>query len=369
MTSRAAGSDTLELLKPSVKGSAPTKFGGQAGKSKLRPVVELHFESALTCLCFGEVPHPYNLLACGSRDGSLVLYRLFGTDPKLAAAQPCDGSVEVHRRMVGHSGAITSLLFTMGDRHILTTSLDSTIRLWTVDCGDLLRIFEDEAPLLAAAFLPLNPGVVAVAGANSMLRLCEVETGQLDVKVEFSSQIRALTFDDTGRFLLAGTRPGHIHVLQVQVEGLGPTMVRLLFEFMVSVADGNGVSCVTFVSAAHGRPACLLVNCCDSSMSIWDCIYDDGFLKNLDLRHWIEVPHRFLPVLKNCFSPSAGGYAISASEDGCLYVCALRDHKMYYLQRDSGSEVAVRSVAVNPQDTVLASADVKGDLVLWRRVG
>ena len=142
----------------------------------------------------------------------------------------------------------------------------------------------------------------------------------------------------------------------------------LKFKFKVQLARG-GVTCITFVPAAHGNPPCLLVNTSDSSVTIIDCTYGPpaGVLTNLTVRHRVKVAHSLLP-LKCCYSPSGTGYLVSGSEDKEVYIYSLGRGTNYRMQYLKHHLVPVVAVATNYQDTLLASADSLGRIVLWRRM-
>jgi len=72
--------------------------------------------------------------------------------------------------------------------------------------------------------------------------------------------------------------------------------------------------------------------------------------------------------LRNCFSAYGGGFLISASEDKEIYIYSLAksaNYKMHYLKHHNAPVLAV---AVNALDTLIASADSIGNIVLWRRL-
>ena len=181
-------------------------------------------------------------------------------------------------------------------------------------------------------------------------------------KMTVESTVRALQFDDIGQHMFAGTKNGNIHTLEASESS------RLKFKHNVGLSRGR-ITCLTFVPAAHGMPACLLANSSDSSnVSIVDCTYSgDNQIMNLQVRHRVRVAHSLLP-LKCCHSPSGQGYLISGSEDKdvCIYSLARdSDYKMHSVKRHAAPVV---TVAVNKQDTLLVSADSLGRVVLWRRM-
>jgi myosin heavy subunit/signal recognition particle receptor subunit beta len=371
------------VLRPSLKGTKAMKQARREGdvNADLRPVQELQdSESAVTCICFGQerLHKAYVLLATASKDGTVVIYRCYRTemetqmladqdfhqeDENQFSSPPADHSnIAVHSRLVGHSRAITSIFFNLLEDQLVTTSIDKSVRFWQVDTGEMLKVFTDSSPVPVAAFLPFNPQVFVAANSNAVLRLVNVQNGMVLQKLKVETEVRALKFDDTGLFLLAGTKNGSIHVLEASDSN------TLKFKFKVQLARG-GVTCITFVPAAYGQPACLLVNTSDSSATIIDCTYGPpaGVLTNLAVRHRVRVAHSLLP-LKCCYSPSGQGYLISGSEDKEVYIYALAKGSNYKMQYLKHHQVPVVAVAVNFQDTLLASADSLGRIVLWRRM-
>jgi len=372
------------VLRPSLKGTKSMKQGRREGdvNADLRPVQELQdSESAVTCISFGQerLHKAYVLLATASKDGTVVIYRCYRTEMETQmlsdqdfpqddaettfSAPPADHSnIAVHSRLVGHSRAITSIFFNLLEDQLVTTSIDKSVRFWGVDTGEMLKVFTDSSPVPVAAFLPFNPQVFVAANSNAVLRLVNVQNGMVLQKLKVETEVRALKFDDTGLFLLAGTKNGSIHVLEASDSN------TLKFKFKVQLARG-GVTCITFVPAAYGQPSCLLVNTSDSSATIIDCTYGPpaGVLTNLSVRHRVRVAHSLLP-LKSCYSPSGEGYLISGSEDKEVYIYSLSKGSNYKMQYLKHHQVPVVAVAVNFQDTLLASADSLGRIVLWRRM-
>jgi len=366
------------VLRPSLKGTRAMKQRRDVDSvADLKPVQELQdSESAVTCICFGQerLHRAFVLLATASKDGTVVIYKSFRTEMEMAMLSeqdfPHDGydqpdpskHIAVHSRLVGHSRAITSIFFNLLEDQLVTTSIDKSVRFWGVDTGEMLKVFTDSSPVPVAAFLPFNPQVFVAANSNAVLRLVNVQNGMVLQKLKVETEVRALKFDDTGLFLLAGTKHGSIHVLEAS------NSTTLKFKFKVQLARG-GVTCITFVPASYGQPACLLVNTSDSSATIIDCTYGPpaGILTNLAVRHRVRVAHSLLP-LKCCYSPSGQGYLISGSEDKEVYIYSLAKCQNYKMQFLKHHQVPVVAVAVNLQDTLLASADSLGRIVLWRRM-
>merc|ERR1719201_2590149 len=368
-----------KVLRLSLKGTKAMRSSRRdaEGMADLKPVQELQdSDSAVTCICFGQenANRGYILLAAASKDGQVVVYRCYRTEMELKmlpeqapgdekVQKPSEHSnIAIHSRLVGHTRAITSIFFNLLEDNLVTTSIDKSVRFWSVDSGEMLKVFTDSSPVPVASFLPFNPSVFVAANSNAVLRLVNVQNGQVLQKLKVETEVRALKFDDTGLFLIAGTKNGFLHVL----EAIDACAIK--FKFKLALARG-GVTCITFVQAAHGFPPCLLVNTADSSVAMVDCTYGPpaGVLTNLAVRHRVRVAHSLLP-LKCCYSPSGQGYLISGSEDKEVYIYALAKGTNYKMQYLKHHQVPVVAVATNKQDTLLASADSLGRIVLWRRM-
>jgi WD40 repeat protein len=374
---------TLSVLGSSLKGTKAMKTASKDADaiSELRPVQELQDgESAITCIAFGQekIHRAYVLLAAASKDGTVVIYRCYRTemerlslneaefpkeDPSSANITGSDyGNIVVHCRLTGHTRAITSLFFSLLEDMVVTTSIDKSVRFWNADTGEMLKVFTDSSPVPVACFLPFNPSVFVAANSNAVLRLVNATNGMVLQKLKVEAEVRALKFDDTGLFLMAGTKNGSIHVLEACDNA------TLRFKFKMQLARG-GITSITFVGAANGQPPCLLVNSSDSSISIVDCIYGNpgNSLINLNVRHRVKIAHSLLP-LKSCFSPSDQGFLVSGSEDKGVYVFSLAKGANYKMHVLHHHQVPVVATACNQQDTLLASADSLGRIVLWRRL-
>ena len=200
-------------------------------------------------------------------------------------------------------------------------------------------------------------------------------------KIKIQNVVQTLRFDDSGRYLFVGTKSGAVEVLEVSREEKNLLQPR----FKVQLAH-EGVTSITYVPAIKENPPCLLVNTpSDSSATIVDCVYGGTTsaggplghlvpLTNLIPRHRVRVAHSLLP-LKNCFSSAGaennaymgggagGGYMISGGEQ--VFVASLNNpNEVQHLNQHLAPVVAV---ATNAEDTVLASADARGRIVLWRR--
>mmetsp|Transcript_8946 Transcript_8946/g.19149 ORF Transcript_8946/g.19149 Transcript_8946/m.19149 type:complete len:1107 (+) Transcript_8946:365-3685(+) len=377
----------------------PSMGPGPGGGAKPVIVFEAEIGDAVTQACFGQhlLREEYVLLAVCTRKGEVVVFRCYRSQQEMSAltaderdlmlnwnssrrrattsgvsigsddAEGGPGTFEEHCRYKGHRKGIACIAFNAMEDMMVTGSIDKTVRIWSVDTGATWKIIEVAYPVFGAAFLPLNPQVVVSANGNCVLHLVDVRAQQVS-KRKVDLGIRSLQFDDTGCFMFVGTIEGWIHVFE-HVEQDGAAALR--FKFKLQFGKG-AVTCITFVPArpAEERPPCLLV-CAqkpDSNVAILDCVYGppSGMLTSLQVRHRVPVQITTTPV-QCCFSPSGGGHLISGSEQKSAVVCCISKKSSLQVFALKGHTKTVVAVAVNQADTMLASADIGGKLVIWRR--
>ncbi|KKA27560.1 hypothetical protein TD95_002404, partial [Thielaviopsis punctulata] len=101
-------------------------------------------------------------LACGTADGMVRLWDL--------------RSGQVHRSLVGHTGAVTCLQF--DDVHLVTGSMDRSIRIWDLRTGAIHDAFAYENPITSMMFDTRR--IVSAAGEDVVKVYDKVEGRQWD---------------------------------------------------------------------------------------------------------------------------------------------------------------------------------------------
>lgn len=164
---------------------------------------------------------------------------------------------------------------------------------------------------------------------------------------------RALWSDSVN--LLVGCGAGRVHVFN----GVRDADLTPRFQLQVSK---SAVTCLTPVPATRGRPSAILASTLEG-LVVLDCAIFEGEIEDLALRQRLRVAPTGQP-LQSTFSQS--GFFISGSADGLCYVYSRKTYKRETLKHRGD---ALPSCAVNAADTMLATGDTAGRIVLWRRVG
>lgn len=125
-------------------------------------------KAAVTMLKFAN--NDRSKLCCASLDGTLSICEVIGAPPKIIAL------------LEGHSGGVTALDWSISNDLIVSSSLDTTIRLWRV-CADVepicLRVVNDQqrAEVLCCNFIPANNNLIVAGNSQGLIQILNVSTG------------------------------------------------------------------------------------------------------------------------------------------------------------------------------------------------
>ena len=97
-----------------------------------------------------------NWIAVGMAQGALELWAADGTN---------------RRTLTGHVGTVSSLGFSPNSQKLISTSLDLTTRIWSVEGATLLQTFTDKDAMTQVAVTPQGRFLMTASGIQSYLRL------------------------------------------------------------------------------------------------------------------------------------------------------------------------------------------------------
>ncbi|RUS89722.1 hypothetical protein EGW08_002540 [Elysia chlorotica] len=297
-------------------------------------------------------------VACCSLDGTLSI------------CQVIPPPATVICMLKGHKAGVTDFVWSLSNDVILSVSEDSTARLWDVAAGSCLRVIEDSvgAELLCCAFQPLNNNMFVTGNSRSQVQVMNMSTGKMykGGSSKVTGRVNALTFDASGRILWAGDERGSVFSFMVDVATGKLTKTRRM-----TVSDGHPVTSLSARAwiSREARDPCLLVNCCINCLSLYRITSDDGALQ---LKKTFPVKQRSAFV-KSTFCPlmsfRQGACVISGSEDMCVYFFDVTKEAKPCVNKLLGHSAVVTDVAFNCDESLLASCDANGMVIIWKREG
>lgn len=146
-----------------------------------------------TCVAFSSKEA---VTSIGGLDGTVYLARL-GADYDWTT-------------LSGHTGAITSLIFSPGGRALASASLDKTVRLWDVSTRKQLQLLQHLEPVTAVLFSTDDHLVLTASGASAWL--WDAATGKQLRELRDPSGVSAISFVGKSGRILTGSQDGTLRM-------------------------------------------------------------------------------------------------------------------------------------------------------------
>ncbi|MGE0882135.1 MAG: TIR domain-containing protein [Blastocatellales bacterium] len=148
-----------------------------------------------------------------SQDG---LRALSGSDDKTVRLWEIESGYCV-RIFEGHSSRVWSVVWSSDGLRALSGSEDKTVRLWEVETGRCLRVFEGHTKSVECVALSSDGLHALSASWDKTVRLWEVETGRcLRVFEGHSNSVRSVTFSSDGLRALSGSDDNTVRLWEVE---------------------------------------------------------------------------------------------------------------------------------------------------------
>nr|XP_034312281.1 WD repeat-containing protein 13 isoform X1 [Crassostrea gigas] len=297
-------------------------------------------------------------VACSSLDGTLSI------------CQVIPPPATVICMLKGHKGGVKDFVWSLSNDIILSVSLDGTAKLWDVAAGSCIRTIEDEqgGELLCCAFQPLNNNMFVTGSSKHAVQVINVSTGK-GVKGgsgKVTGGVMALTFDPTGHILWAGDDRGAIFSFTIDIATGKLTKTR-----RITVSEGHPITSISARAwiSREARDPSLLVNSCINAMCLFRIITDDG---GLQLKKTFPVKQKRSHI-RSTFCPlmsfRQGACVISGSEDMCVYFFDIGKDSKPCVNKLLGHSAPVLDVCFNCDESLLASCDEQGLVIIWKREG
>ncbi|CAG03945.1 unnamed protein product [Tetraodon nigroviridis] len=317
-------------------------------------IFDQHVDSAVPRLQFAN--DDKHLLACCSLDGSLSIMTLSSSPPRVKVT------------LKGHGGPVTDFAWSLSNDIIVSTSLDGTLRIWNTEDGRCIREVRDpeSSELLCCTFQPMNNNLTVVGNGKHHLQVVNISTGK-KVKggsSKLTGRVLSLSFDAPGRILWAGDDRGSIFSFLFDMATGKLTKAKRLV-----VSEGSSICSISARSwiSREARDPSLLVNACVNKLLLYRVADNDGTLqlkRSFPIQHGSQLVHSiFCPLM----SFRQGACVVTGSEDGCVYFFDVERNTKAIVNKLQGHGGPVLDVSFNCDESLLASADSTGMVIIWRR--
>lgn len=295
-------------------------------------------------------------LACSSADGTLSVCALVPSPPSVTCT------------LRGHTAPVTDFDWSITNDFILSASLDGTARVWNPASGQCPRVVNDShsCGLTACRFQPVNNNMLLTGNQKGHLSVFNMSTGKgfKGGSAKVSAGVKSVEFDSSGVLVWVGDEKGSIHAFCFDVAS-----GRLHKAKRMSIAEGSPVTSISYRSWMNreARDPVLLVNVAINLLCLYGVVDDMGGLK---LKKSFAVEHKARHV-RSSFCPlmsfRQGACVVSASEDMAVYFFDVERAEKPCVNKLLGHSAPVLDVCWNYDESLLASCDTEGTVIVWKR--
>ena len=216
------------------------------------------------------------------------------------------------RVFIGHTGLVTSVSFSPDGKYICSGSYDTTVRLWDIETGNIIRTFNNDGNVRSVSFSP-DGKTICLGSLDNTVKLWNVNTGEI---------IRTLT--------------GHI---------------RLVPSNVFSYGHKNFITSVVFSPDPDGKYICS--GSADNTVKLW---YTETGANIRTLNGHTD------DVSSVVFSPD-GKYICSGSVDKTVKLWETLTGDL--IRTLSGHTSYVNSVSFSPDGKYICSGSYDETVKLW----
>lgn len=252
------------------------------------------------------------------------------------------------QKLSGHSDRIFSVEYSRDGTYIVSSSYDSTIRIWDAKTGSCFKTFDAcsidkdklHAPVGAVALSPNNDYVVGGLYSGEII-IWEINSQKILHILEDGNPIMGVSFSPKGDKIVAGGVNQKVNVWDVQSGNL----------VMTKREHTNPITSVVY--SPDGTRVLSASN--DKTIICWDAETGDVVWQIMN----IDRPITSIAV------NNEGTYVVATSEDVNypLFICDLKTGKI--LVSYHGMFIQAESVAFSPNGRHIASGGIDGTIIVW----
>ncbi len=255
---------------------------------------------------------------------------------------------------------------------IVSGSLDGTSRVWQVAKGKCMRVLKDAsaAQVLCCCFQPLNENMIFTGNSKGFIQVYNLSTGILANKnclQKVGGRAQSMCFDSSGFNLWVGDDKGGISTFHFDLFTLKLTKKRKMI-------NNPGYSIVSICYRnLNMKESALLVNAVPNYLLLYKILNDESnsiFLsKRIPIKQSeMSIRSIFCPLLKSAKNQNyqIGCLVCTGSEDCGLYIYDMFNEENPLISRLEGHKTPVLDVSFNYDNSLFASAEHQGSVIVWK---
>ncbi|KAK3717319.1 hypothetical protein QZH41_011559, partial [Actinostola sp. cb2023] len=268
-------------------------------------------------------------LSCSSDDATLSVCLLMPSPPSVLCT------------LRGHLAEVTDFDWSVTNSFILSASLDSTCRIWNPLSGKCLRVVADcqSCGVTACRFQPCNNNMFLTGNQKGLINVFNTSTGKTfkGGTGKVSSGVRCMEFESSGMVLWVGDEKGCI------------------YSFCFDISSGRLQKSKRFKY---------------NYFSLMNTAYVTDHVGDLKLKAKFPISQKTQSI-RSSFCPlmsfRQGACVVTGSEDMVVYFFDVERNDKPCVNKLMGHSSSVLDVCWNYDESLLASCDTEGTVIVWKR--
>eukprot|EP00727_Mastigamoeba_balamuthi_P010746 m51a1_g6294 hypothetical protein (618) ;mRNA; r:268575-276526 len=295
-----------------------------------------------------------DLLAFASEDGSVSVCTVVSHPYRITCLR-------------GHYGPVTDIDWGVTNELIVTASVDKSAKIWQARSGLHTRHFQEQEPVMACLFHPLNNNFVVLGtkmtnNDKGLVKVLNVSTGRCISSQKTAAMVRSLAFDNAGNFLFCGDEKGIITCMKLYADGQLQVLSRTRSSGAVLSLEFKGL----YLRGKYDPV--ILAGCRDSSARLYSVVQNPPGALSLRKTFPLSckknrVRCHFCPLVS-----SQGVCVVAGGEDTVINFYDASKQDVKPINRLQGHSSTVFDVAWSYDETLFASCDADGQVYVWKRV-
>ena len=285
------------------------------------------------------------LLASACRDGSIRLWSDYLSQNRSSKPSIINSSVKL---LQGHTDWVWNIAFSPDGQWLVSASLDSTLRVWSVPDGQPIHVLEGHTYDVFGLAISADSQLVVSTGEDYTVRLWSLQGGQnLKTLHGYTGGIHSLSLSSNDQILASSGQTETIHLWHVQRD-CNRSQLHPYKTFSSSIRRMSPFTNLSFSSDNQT----LAINRRDESIVLW----------NIQTGHVEQWSAHSASIWTILFSPT-GQILASSSYDCTVRLWDVQTH--HCLQVLRGHESGIPAIAFDASGQQLASGSFDRTIRLW----
>ncbi|WP_104545512.1 caspase family protein [Chroococcidiopsis sp. TS-821] len=245
------------------------------------------------------------------------------------------------RTLSGHTAAVWSVAITPDGRSLVSGSGDQTIKVWNLQTGELIRTLTGVEATVWAVAISQDGKTLVSADSNNTIKVWDLPAGKLLRSFAAdTTRLRTIALSPDGQTLASGGQGQDIKIWDVNTGQLIRTLAAHKSKIITVAISPDGE---TLASGSN-----------DETVEIW----------NIRTGRLVRTLHGHTDHVNSVAISADGQFLVSGAEDREVKLWSLRTGRL--LHTFQGHPGDVYAVAISPDDQTVISGDKEGQIKFWR---